>query len=36
MRERVKLLGGRLTVVSKPGSGARVTAHVQIPRSELE
>ncbi|GAB4588370.1 sensor histidine kinase [Nocardia sp. IFM 10818] len=30
MRERMEILGGTLMIVSSPGSGARVTAHVRL------
>jgi signal transduction histidine kinase len=34
MRERVALLGGELTVESRPGEGTSVTAVVPVPGGE--
>jgi two-component system NarL family sensor kinase len=34
MRERAKLLGGRLRVESRPGSGTKVTARIPLPPEE--
>jgi signal transduction histidine kinase len=34
MRERAKLLGGRLQISSAPGKGTRVTARVPLPRED--
>ncbi len=34
MRERAKLLGGRLRVASQPGRGTKVTARVPLAREE--
>ena len=31
MRERVELLGGRLTIESAPGAGTRVRAEIPLP-----
>jgi len=34
MRERITLLGGNLTICSRPGTGTRVAAEVPLPTSE--
>ncbi len=36
MRERVELVGGNLTVTSKPGSGTCITVHVPVPKARNE